>query len=129
MRLDDALRICQTSQSYSFLPAIYRAQAENYANQNRWKEAFETQRRYDEARELVFGEESTRKIAQMELRLSFEDMEREYEVLKKEDAIRSLELKNTRLVILAVVLGVMFILGILNYVFLSRKKIIHRRVV
>jgi hypothetical protein len=129
MHLDDALRVCQASQSFSFLPAIYKAQAENYAHQSLWKEAFETQRRYDEARELVFGEESTRKIAQMELRLSFEDMERAYEDLKKEDAIRTLELKNTRLIILTVVLGIMFILGILNYVFLSRKKIIHRRVV
>ncbi len=129
MYLDEALRLCQTNQAYSFLPGIYKARAENQANQNRWKEAFETRLRYDEARELVFGEESTRKIAQMELRLSFEDIERKYEVLKQEDAIKTLELRNTRLVIIAAVLGIMFTLGILNYVFLSRKKIIHRRAV
>lgn len=127
VHLEEALRVCQEKQAYSFLPAIYRALAENQANQNRWKDAFEAQLKYDEARELVFGEESTRKIAQMELRLSFEDMEREYEALKQEDAIKTLELRNTRLVILAAVLAIMFTLGILNYVFLTKKKIIHRR--
>lgn len=125
--LDEALRICQATQSYSLLPAIYKAQAENLANQNRWKEAFETQRKYDDARELVFGEESTRRIAQMELRLAFEDMERRYEALKQEDAIKTLELRNTRLIIVVGVLAIMFTLGILNYVFLTRKRIIHRK--
>ncbi len=127
MFLGEALSLCTDIQAFSFLPALYKAQAENFSNQGKWREAFETQVKYDDARELVFGEESTRKIAQMELRLSFQDMEKEFEMLKQEDEIKTLELRNARLIILIAVLGVMSILGVLNYVFLTRKKIIKRK--
>jgi len=127
MFLNEALALCSDIQAFSFLPALYKAQAENFSNQGNWREAYETQVKYDDARELVFGEESTRKIAQMELRLSFQDMEKQFELLKQEDEIKTLELRNARLIILIAVLGVMCVLGVLNYVFLTRKKIIKRK--
>lgn len=125
--LSEALELCTEIQAFSFLPALYKAQAENFSNQGKWREAYETEVKYDDARELIFGEESTRKIAQMELRLSFQDMEKEFELLKQEDEIKTLELRNARLIILIAVLGVMCVLGVLNYVFLTRKKIIKRK--
>ncbi len=127
MLLNEALALCTDIQAFSFLPALYKAQAENFSNMGNWRAAYETQVRYDEARELVFGEESTRKIAQMELRLSFQDMEKQFELLKQEDEIKTLELRNARLIILIAVLGVMCVLGVLNYVFLSRRKPVRRR--
>jgi tetratricopeptide (TPR) repeat protein len=120
--LDEALTLCNTTQAHSFLPSLYKAQAENLANQSKWKEAYDFQLKYDQEREKMFGEESTRKIAQMELLLSFEETEKKFELLKKDDAVKSLELHNTRLVIVLVILAVLIILGILNYYFLGRKK-------
>lgn len=121
--LDEALALCTQIQANSFLPALYKAQAENYSNQGKWKEAYQTELLYDEAREKVFGEESTRKISQMELRLSFEEREKAHEILIREDAVKTLELKNLRLTILMIVLAVFTVLGVLNYIFLSRRKI------
>jgi len=125
--LDEALALCNEIQAYSFLPSLYRAQAENYANQNKWKEAYDVQLKYDEAREAVYGEESTRNIAQMELRLSFHEKERELDLLKHDDEVKTLELKNTRLIIVMVIMAVLISLGVLNYVFLSKKKILKKK--
>jgi tetratricopeptide (TPR) repeat protein len=125
--LDRGFEICNEIQAFSVLPALYKAQAENYGNQGRFKDAYEVQLKYDEARERMFGEESTRAIAQMELLLSFEEKEKEFELLKKDDEVKTLELHKTRLVILIVILGVMIALGVLNYTFLNKKKIARKK--
>jgi tetratricopeptide (TPR) repeat protein len=125
--LDEAFALCNRIQAFSFLPALYKAQAENFYRQGKFREAYETQLKFDEARELVYGEESTRNIAQMELRLSFQEKEKELELLKQEDEIKTLELRNSRLVIVMIILGGMVVIGTLNYVFLSKKKIIKKR--
>ncbi|MEJ0029647.1 MAG: hypothetical protein WDO15_04455 [Bacteroidota bacterium] len=43
--------------------------ADNYARQGKMKEAYETMVKYDKTKEKVYGEESSRKIAQMEMAL------------------------------------------------------------
>lgn len=120
--LDQAITLCNEIQAYSMLPTIYKAQAENFGNQRLYKEAFEVQLKYDEARERLFGEESTRAIAQMELLLAFEEKEKEFELLKKEDEVKTLELQRTRLIVLSIILVVLVTLGVLNYMFLGKKK-------
>jgi tetratricopeptide (TPR) repeat protein len=120
--LDKGFTLCNEIQAFSVLPALYKAQAENYGNQGKYREAYEVQLKYDEARERMFGEESTRAIAQMELLLSFEEKEKEFELLRKDDEVKTLELHKTRLIILIVILAVLGSLGVLNYTFLSRKK-------
>ncbi len=126
--LDKGFALCNEIQAYSMLPALYKAQAENYGNQGRYKDAYEVQLKYDEAREKMFGEESTRAIAQMELLLSFEEKEKEFELLKKDGEVKTLELHRTRLVIVIVILVVLASLGVLNYVFLGKKKGIRKKV-
>jgi tetratricopeptide (TPR) repeat protein len=125
--LDEALQLCNQHQSFSFLPAIYKATAENMANQNNYKEAYEIQLKYDEAREKMFGEESSRNIAQMEILLAFQEKEKEFDVLKRDDEIKTLELKNTRLVVIVVIFAVLVTLGGLNYYYLGKKKILRRK--
>jgi len=124
--LDEALTLTNELQAYSFLPAIYRAVAENYGTQNKWKEAFENQLKYDTEREKMFGEETTRKIAQMEMVMSFQEKEREFDMLKKETEIKTLELRNTRLFVILVVLAVFAVLGGLN-LFMGKKSIVNRK--
>jgi hypothetical protein len=97
------------------------------ANQNNYKEAYEIQLKYDEAREKMFGEESSRNIAQMEILLAFQEKEKEFDVLKRDDEIKTLELKNTRLVVIVVIFAVLVTLGGLNYYYLGKKKILRRK--
>lgn len=120
--LDEALKMCNELQVYSSLPSIYRAVAENLSTQGKWQEAYETQLKYDEAREKMFGEESSRNIAQMQILLAFQEKDKEFEILKQHDAIKTLELHNTRLVVIMVILAVMVTLGFLNYYYLGTKK-------
>jgi tetratricopeptide (TPR) repeat protein len=125
--LDKGFELCNEIQAFSVLPALYKAQAENFGNQSRYKDAYEIQLKYDEAREKMFGEESTRAIAQMELLLSFEEKEKEFALLKKDDEVKTLELHKTRLIVVTVILVILVALGVLNYTFLSKKKSIRKK--
>ena len=125
--LDEALALCNEHQAYSFLPSIYKAIAENHSTQGQFKEAYEVQLKYDEAREKMFGEESSRNIAQMEILLAFQEKEREFDVLKRDDEIKTLELKNTRMVVIMVILTILIVLGGLNYYYLGKRKIVRKK--
>ncbi len=120
--LEEATELTSALQAFAALPTIYKATAENFSNQRKWKEAYETQLKYESEREKIYGEESSRKIAQMEMVVAFQEKEREIEMLKKEDEIKSLELYNSRLFIILVILGVFFIIALVNLFYLDRKK-------
>lgn len=120
--LDEAAKLTEELQAYASLPAIYKATAENFAIQNKWKEAYQMQLMYDEAREKIHSDESTRNIAQMEMVLEFQQKERELELLKKVDEIKSLELYNTRLFIILTILGLIIVIGSINFFYMDRKR-------
>lgn len=120
--LSKAKQLTDELQAYTSLPSIYKAMAENYYNQGRTKEAYEMQLKYDDEREKIYGEESSRNIAQMEMVLDFEQKEREFEILKREAEINSLELKNNRLIIVMVILTVIVIIAGVNIFYLDRRK-------
>lgn len=120
--LDEAARLSEELQALTHLPAIYKASAENFSNQNQWKQAYDMQLKYDEAREKIYSEESSRNIAQMEMVVDFQEKERELDILKKEDEIKTLQLRNSRLFIILVILGVLVILAIFNLFYLDRKR-------
>jgi tetratricopeptide (TPR) repeat protein len=120
--LDEAIRLSDELQAFTSLPTIHKAMAENYSNQGKMKEAYETQLKYDEARDKIYGEESSRNIAQMEMVVGFQEKERELEILKKEDEIKTLQLRNSRLFIILMIMGVLVILALFNLFYLDRKK-------
>ena len=119
--LTDALRICQTTESYFYEPAILRNLALNYSKQGRMKDAFEYMIRYDQARERVNGEESSRRIAQMEMALDIHAKEGEIEALKKDEALKDLQLQRTQLAITLLVLGILTTVLLVNF-WIQRKK-------
>ena len=120
--LEEARKLTNEIQAFSAMPAIYKSMGENFYNQGRMKEAYEMLVKYDEEREKMFGEESSRNIAQMEMILDFQNKEREFEMLKKESEIQALELRNSRLFIILVIMGVIVVLGLFNLFYLDRKK-------
>ena len=120
--LDSAAVLSERLQAYVFEPTILKSQATNFAKQNKMKEAYETMLCYDQAKDKIYGEESTRKIAQMEMALNLHEKEKEIESLKATDDIKSLQLKNSRMFIVAIVLSIITAIGLINF-FYTRKKI------
>lgn len=94
----------------------------NYSKQNKMKDAYETMVRYDLVKEKIYGEESSRKIAQMEIALDLQEKEKELEALKIKEQVKSLELKHTRTAIIAIVLGAMVLFSIINLFFFQKKR-------
>jgi hypothetical protein len=86
------------------------------------KEAYETMVRYDGVKEKIFGEESSRKIAQMEIALDLQEREKELETLKTKDELNRLELRNARMAITSIVLGVIVLVSLVNLYFSKRKR-------
>jgi tetratricopeptide (TPR) repeat protein len=119
--LDEAAALCAELQANSYLPAIYRAMAQNAGNENNWKEAYELQLKYDQAREKMFGEESSRNIAQMEMVIDFQEKEKEYDMLKQQNEIDKLELHNSRLFIVVIIIGILSLIGGANFYFIQKK--------
>ncbi|HRW99973.1 MAG TPA: hypothetical protein P5280_10810, partial [Cyclobacteriaceae bacterium] len=119
--LDEAMALSKSLQAYIFEPQILKSMATNYAKQGKMKEAYEMMLKYDTTREKIYGEESSRKIAQMEIALDLSEKEKEVEALRKDDEIKSLQLHNTRMVITLIVLGVIMIVAFVNLFFFRKK--------
>lgn len=120
--LDEALGLCNDLQAYAVLPAIYKAVASNEAIQGNYKEAYDMQLKYDDAREKIYGDESSRNIAQMEMVIDFQEKEKEYDLLRQQNDIDKLELRNSRLVILLIIIGGLAVLGGFNFYYINKKK-------
>lgn len=109
------------------IPAILKNSSHNFYQQGRLNEAYNMLLKYDSAREKVYGEESIRRIAQMEMALELSDKEREYENLKKIAEVKTLELKNTRLYIVLVILGILLLVALVNYFFTNKLRDFFKR--
>ncbi|MBS1950103.1 MAG: hypothetical protein OJF59_000142 [Cytophagales bacterium] len=118
---DSALSLCKALQAYVYEPQILKNMAGNYAKQGKTKEAYETMVAYDKAKERVYGEESSRKIAQMEMALDLQEKEKQVEDLKQKRVMDQLELRNSHLVITIFVLGGIVVLALFN-LFMTRRK-------
>lgn len=122
--LKRAEQLANELQAYSYMPPILKYNANLLYKQGKAKDAYETLIRYDSLREKIYGEESTKKIAQMELVQDFQEKEKEVEMLQKEDEIKTLQLRNSRLFIVLIILGILILIGVINlYVMGNRKKL------
>ncbi len=124
--LDSALVLCKELQAFIFEPQILKSMSVNYAKQNKMKEAYDLRLRYDAARERIYGEESSRKIAQMEMVLSLHEREKEVEALKIVSELNTLQLRNTRMIITIVVMGLILMGAVFNLFFSKRK--VHKEI-
>jgi tetratricopeptide (TPR) repeat protein len=121
--LDSATSLSKQLQAFVYEPTILKSMAYNYAKQNKMKEAYEVMVRYDQTKEKIYGEESSRKIAQMEIALDLQEKEKEIEGLKSADEIKSLQLRNTRMVITLTVLAIIVVFSAVNLFYTRRKSI------
>lgn len=121
--LRQGLELSHELQAFIHEPALLKNLATNYARQGKYREAYETSVKYDLARERIYGEESSRKIAQMEMALLLAEKETEMEALQRDDEMKTLALQRTRLIIFSVVMGIALLLGGLNLAFGRRKRL------
>lgn len=120
--LIEAEKLANELQAYRFIPSILKNNSENLYRLGDSKKAYLTLLKYDSAREKVYGEESSRNIAQMEMALSIQEKEEEFEMLKKESEIKSLQLRNSRLFITLLILGILVVLASVNFYYLGKGK-------
>jgi tetratricopeptide (TPR) repeat protein len=118
--LDQALKLATDLQASFYFPQIYKSLAANFSRQGKMKDAYETMLKYDNAREQVYGEESSRRIAQMQVALQLQDKEKEIDALIVDDKMKTLKLRNTQIVITSVVLALIAGVSLLN-LFMRRK--------
>jgi len=125
--LDEALVLCNDLQAYADLPSIYKAIANNEANQNNYKAAYEMQLRYDDARQKIYSEESSRNIAQMEMVIEFEEQEQQLSSLQAQSKIDRLELRATTLFIVVITITGLAIIGGFNFYYINKKQSLKAR--
>ncbi|MBX2967160.1 MAG: tetratricopeptide repeat protein [Cyclobacteriaceae bacterium] len=120
--LNEALALSKELQVYAEVPDILKNISYSYYRQNKLKEAYESLLKYDSARERIHSEESTRRIAQMEIALELSEKERQYEILKKEDQVKTLQLKSSRLFIVLIILAILLVIAAFNFIFMNKRK-------
>lgn len=125
--LAEAYTLARELNANAEIPAILKNSSYNLLRQGNVLEAYEVLLQYDSAREKVYGEQSSRKIAQMEMALELSDKEREYEALKKTAELKTLQLKNSRLFIVMIILSVILIVGLVNFFFIDKLKELFRQ--
>jgi tetratricopeptide (TPR) repeat protein len=125
--LDEALTLCNEMQAFADLPAIYKAMSNNEANQNNYKAAYEMQLRYDDARQRIYSEESSRKIAQMEMVIEFEEKEQQLASLQAQSEIDRLQLRARTLFIVIITITGLAVVGGFNFYYINKKQSLKAR--
>ena len=120
--LDESLKLAAELEANFILPQVLKSMASNYARQGKMKEAYETFLKYDGAREKVYGEESSRRIAQMDVALELKEKEDEIESLTMTDQVKTLKLRNAQIIIITGVLGLISAIAVFNLMYSKRKK-------
>lgn len=120
--LDEAEKLARELQAYTGLPELLRSKAINQYRIGNLRDAFEIMLKYDSARERIYGEESSRAISRMELALALNEKEKEYEMLKQQAEIHALQLRNSRLFIVLMILGLLVVIAGVNFYFLNKRK-------
>ncbi len=122
--LDEAEKLARELQAYTGLPELLRSKAINQYRNGNLREAFEIMLKYDSARERIYGEESSRAISRMELALALNEKEKEFEMLKQQAEINALQLRNSRLFIVLMILSLLVVIAVVNFIFMNKRKAI-----
>jgi tetratricopeptide (TPR) repeat protein len=120
--LEEALNLAAELDAHYIVPQILKSMAANLARQNKMKEAYETLLKYDGAKEKIFGEESSRRIAQMDVAMDLKAKEEEIQTLHLSDQNKSLKLRNAQIIIVAGVMTIITGIAVFNLMFSRRKK-------
>lgn len=82
-----ALKISETINNKSNISEVYKNLATIYSFQNKYKEAFEAQKKYYTYRDSIFGEKTNISIAELETKYQNEKKEQEIKLLSAENKL------------------------------------------
>jgi len=120
--LDEALALSAELNTKLFLPQILKSMAANYANLGNMKDAYEALLKYDAVREKIYGEESSRRIAQMDVALNLKEKEEEIASLQISNRNKTLQLRNTQFIITTAVMGIIAAVAVFNLFYTKRQR-------
>ncbi|MGD1958310.1 MAG: tetratricopeptide repeat protein [Fulvivirga sp.] len=107
-----AMNIATELKENPILKQVYQGIATIAFDQGEFKEAYESRLLYDKVKDYVYNEESSRKLARLEMAYEFQQKEKELEILKRNQEITDLKLKNNRIVILLGLMGTIILLAV-----------------
>ncbi|TRX62176.1 tetratricopeptide repeat protein [Fulvivirga sp. M361] len=121
---NQAIQIATDLKENPILKQIYLGLSTIAFNKKKYKEAYEARLLYDKVKDYVYNEESSRKLARLEMAFEFQQKEKELEILKRTKEITDLKLENNRIVILLGIMGTIILVAIGFILFkLKRAKI------
>ena len=118
--LDQAIALANELGASLDMPQILKSLAATYAQQGKLKEAYQTMLEFTAVQEKIYGEESSRKIAQMDVAMELKEKEKEIETLYMGNQVSSLKLRNTQIVVTAIVLAIVAAVSMAN-LFMRKK--------
>jgi two-component system NarL family sensor kinase len=125
----DAQRIAEAQNNKPVLKNIYRGLATLYNREKNYKGACDYLELYSTINDSLYSEESTKQIAEMQTKYETEKKEAEIALLKQEQKITNLEIKqnqlrlNQRRTQIFVLIGTFSFLLILGFLFYNRYKL------
>lgn len=117
----EALTIAKDIEANPLLVMIYEGLSGTYYGLKEYKEAYDARILYDRTKENVNNEESSRKLARLEVGFEIQQKEKELEMLRQDQKIKTLQVKNSNIVILLGLMGTMLLIAA-GFVVYSLKK-------
>ncbi|MEM9856146.1 MAG: tetratricopeptide repeat protein [Bacteroidota bacterium] len=109
---ENARSIASDLRENPILKQVYQGISTIAFDEGSFKRAYETRLLYDKVKDYVYNEESSRKLARLEMAYEFQQKEKELEIMKRNKQITDLKLKNNRIVILLGLMGTIILLAI-----------------
>jgi len=121
-----ALELSSELKSPTLAMACYESFSDLYRKKGDYRSAFEYLSKYIVIKDSLFTEETTRKIAEMQVRYETEKKETENELLRKESSIRELQISRQKVLRNYLILSSLLILAIA--IFLLSRYLMKQRV-
>lgn len=116
-----ALGIAKDIEANPLLVMIYEGLAATHYALKEYQEAYDARFLYDRTKESVYNEESSRKLARLEVGFEIQQKEKELEMLRQDQKIKTLQVENSKIVILLGLMGTMLLIAA-AFVFYSLRK-------
>lgn len=116
-----ALRLADELGAKPLLQTIYKSLSETYYDQKRLDEAYQALLMHSQIKDFVYSEESSRKLARLEVAMEIKDKEKQFELHKKQNTINELEDQNYKTIIIVSVMAFMLLSAFL-FVYITVKR-------
>lgn len=108
-KYNSSIRIAEEINAKSIIRDNYKGLADVYQKMNQVNEALLSFQKYDSLNKLIFNEEQSRKLGEIEKSYQIQRGQKEIELLKKESEIKDLQLRNNTYTMYFLVAGILMV--------------------